>query len=497
MVGCKKCSSNLRFDISIQKLRCNFCKAFYELDDAKEIWMLEENEKKTEEEKKECMEVYVFRCQFCGGLWYGDRQDMGGGFCRYCGISAGAEERMVTIPRPKRVILFQKSKNDSKRILQGMLRKVLYLPDEYRDKEHVESMKPIYVPYRVVPKEEAAADGKDGGNNGGFGSLAHAESAMFQDEICDAVGNFSAGEGIDFEPVYMTDFYLDVDVPVSEDRAVTELLPEGKKQIRKGEDNILCPVWFLSYGDGERAAYAAINGQTGKIKANLPVDFNKFLCLSILALFPFYYLLKNITFLAQSFFVLTLSGMGAVFGVYLLCLQAKKILLREGVEAEAGVQRKKQGERSVKKKEEAPQGRAPFKWRRRGIFGGMLLWGGAGVFMEFFLPEIAGVSLAVFFLLLWCLQCYFRKKFVQSKRALQRAGISLRGARSGGICLPALLAGAAVFLFHPMVDAWYYGVGLVLLGGAIFEFLAYMRNYNFLVTKKIVPQGQKGGGSRG
>jgi hypothetical protein len=37
------------------------------------------------------------------------------------------------------------------------------------------------------------------------------------------------------------------------------------------------PVWFLSYRNGDRVAYAAVNGQTGKVVADLPIDVKKYL----------------------------------------------------------------------------------------------------------------------------------------------------------------------------------------------------------------------------
>ena len=38
----------------------------------------------------------------------------------------------------------------------------------------------------------------------------------------------------------------------------------------------LLPVWFLSYKNGDRVAYAAINGQTGRVSADIPIDKTRF-----------------------------------------------------------------------------------------------------------------------------------------------------------------------------------------------------------------------------
>ena len=39
----------------------------------------------------------------------------------------------------------------------------------------------------------------------------------------------------------------------------------------------LFPVWLLSYKNGKRIAYAAVNGSTGKVAADIPLDIGKFL----------------------------------------------------------------------------------------------------------------------------------------------------------------------------------------------------------------------------
>ena len=40
------------------------------------------------------------------------------------------------------------------------------------------------------------------------------------------------------------------------------------------------PVWFMSYRNGDRVTYASVNGQTGKVAADLPIDPKKYLLFS-------------------------------------------------------------------------------------------------------------------------------------------------------------------------------------------------------------------------
>lgn len=52
------------------------------------------------------------------------------------------------------------------------------------------------------------------------------------------------------------------------------------------------PVWFLSYRNGDRVAYATVNGQTGKVVADMPLDTRKYLLASLLLFLPIFLLLN-------------------------------------------------------------------------------------------------------------------------------------------------------------------------------------------------------------
>lgn len=54
-------------------------------------------------------------------------------------------------------------------------------------------------------------------------------------------------------------------------------------------DSAMFPVWFLSYRNGSRVSYATVNGQTGKIAADLPVDIRKYFLGSLILALPIFY----------------------------------------------------------------------------------------------------------------------------------------------------------------------------------------------------------------
>ena len=51
------------------------------------------------------------------------------------------------------------------------------------------------------------------------------------------------------------------------------------------------PVWFLSYRKKDRVAYATVNGQTGLVVADIPIDPKRYLLGSLLLAIPIFALL--------------------------------------------------------------------------------------------------------------------------------------------------------------------------------------------------------------
>ena len=74
------------------------------------------------------------------------------------------------------------------------------------------------------------------------------------------------------------------------------------------------PVWFLSYRNKDRVAYATVNGQTGKVVADLPISVGKFLLGSLIAAIPVYILLCLLTVLTPGM-TLTIVGVLAIIAI--------------------------------------------------------------------------------------------------------------------------------------------------------------------------------------
>ena len=90
----------------------------------------------------------------------------------------------------------------------------------------------------------------------------------------------------------------------------------------------LFPVWFLSHRTDNRVTYAVVNGQTGRVAADLPVDRKKFLLTSVLMAVPLFVLLC-FTVLMKPVPLLIASETFAAFSIMLLMNMVKKIAIRD------------------------------------------------------------------------------------------------------------------------------------------------------------------------
>lgn len=164
-----------------------------------------------------------------------------------------------------------------------------------------------------------------------------------------------------FTPSFLSGFYADTaDVPkntyeydaksIAEDASVdyikNSVIPDSKEAHRYNLDDsdsqiashldshieetdcAMFPVWFLSYRKKDRVAYATINGQTGKIAADLPVSIGKFITGSLLLTIPIF-LFLNIFFTFRPTTTLTLVAFIALISMILYGIELKEIKKRD------------------------------------------------------------------------------------------------------------------------------------------------------------------------
>lgn len=310
MIHCPGCGAGLRFDIASQMMACDACGGSY--DPALTNGSMNKEAKGTD-----YLETYVYLCPSCGGeLLTTDRTDAVG-FCPFCGGASMLYDRIHQLWQPEYIIPFQVTKEQCKENYVKAAKRSFFTSKKYRDPALIESFRGIYMPYwsyQTLQQGHFTLSGKktgffvntfyriDGETDVTLDGYAHDAARAFDDRISEDIAPYDPAGHKPFAPGYLSGFYADVgDVDahvyhaegaeavrrstagvMGKDRAVEHGGGIGK--IRVDEDTAqiptritasrrtLYPVWFMSYRNKDKLTYAAVNGQTGRVSADLPVS---------------------------------------------------------------------------------------------------------------------------------------------------------------------------------------------------------------------------------
>lgn len=330
MYLCKVCGGNIVFDIKTQQLVCPYC------GDTEDPYAREGDPK--EMAKQEEFEVNVFSCPYCGGEIM-SQDNEAASFCSFCGTSTTLNGRLSKEKRPKFIIPFKKTKDDCKAIYLKKLNSSPYAPNELKDERAIDSFRGIYMPYwsyhltqdspfSLVGTVKRKSGDKtvteyyevDGNVKGYYKGLSYDSSTSFEDDVSESIAPYYVKDMKYFTPSYLSGFYADMeDVPstvynqdvveITNEETIRRLKndPDFRKKGRsdmkissseniiptniKNADNVMYPVWFMSYQKGDRVAYSTINGQTGKFAMDIPIDMKKYLLYTTIASIPIFIVL--------------------------------------------------------------------------------------------------------------------------------------------------------------------------------------------------------------
>lgn len=345
MYTCKNCGNYLRFDIASQKMKCDSCNS--------EFSVPIESGKDMTADVDDYFETKVFTCKNCGGELMGDTNEAVV-FCSFCGASNMIEERYEKEKRPNSIIPFQVTKEECKKIYAEKIKKMPFVPKDLQDEKYINSFRAIYMPFGEYDGKSEdsikarAQNSRMAGNTEYIDTYAysanlsmncsgfpHDLSNSFEDDISEAIVPYDISKSVPFSTGYLAGFYGDTsDVePNQYNEDVKDFMKENGKDVieeeirkRRTIDSVesgikeqihpevignkigLYPIWFLSYKKGDRVAYAAINGQTGKITMDAPVSMSRWLKNVILFAIPLFFLFELLSFVAKPRIILGISS---------------------------------------------------------------------------------------------------------------------------------------------------------------------------------------------
>ena len=140
-------------------------------------------------------------------------------------------------------------------------------------------------------------------------------SSTFSDDLANAIYPYELEDCQPFTPSFLSGFYADAN------------------DIEK--DLVMLPVWFLAYRKKDRVAYAAVNGQTGKIAADLPIAIHKYLLSSFLWAIPIFLLLYFFWEMTPQMFLFVSAILSFICAV-ISNVQLSNIIIRENKQKDRG-----------------------------------------------------------------------------------------------------------------------------------------------------------------
>lgn len=544
MLACQNCGANVKFDIASQQMRCEYCNSLFDpySYDSKESDGIETKD----------FDATIFTCPQCGGEIL-STDDTAAGFCSFCGASTVLYSRIQKENRPNYIIPFKKTKDDCKQAYSELMKKAIFAPNELKDPKHIDSFRGIYMPYwtyYITHKGPFDFKGKTERRSGDYiitdhydlrgevdayyKGLSYDASSSFADNISETLAPYDVKGMKAFTPAYLSGFYADTaDVPsdlykseaesIAHTQTQSKILsspafnkyspenglvngPHGYSTKFEAIDYSMFPVWFMSFRNGDRVAYAAVNGQTGKVVVDLPVDKKKYLLGSLILALPIFILLC-LLFTPTPATVLTVTGILSLITMVIYSTQLGQISKKESNLDDRGMAYKKDpnsindtpGQTLAKnilnntdmpaKKVVNSTGRN-IVWIVFGVyflimFGSAIFSslssGASGNFVNVIIWLIISIATIVFAII----------GFVRSAKLDIKTGLV-------GLILTivTLAFSVGVALMNPVYDMWYYGASILLAISELVVLTNIITAYNRLSTRELPQFNHKGGDDR-
>ena len=328
---CPACGGTMEFDSKSQKMKCPYCDTELDVSQMEQA-AAEENPAQNSQSgndwqctsegewsENDGMNVYI--CQSCGGEILAD-ETTGASTCPYCGNRVVMKEKFSGDLKPDYIIPFKYDKKQAKEAYKKHLEKKQFLPKVFKDENHIDEIKGIYVPFWLYDMDanadmEFKAERIRNWSDGDYeyteinsykcyrsGSISVDRlpcdgSEKMDDTLMESVEPFDFKDAVPFKSAYMAGYMADrYDVDMSRMRKRAEeragkTIEENIRRNVAGYDTVipqrsnvnilnasysyaLYPVWILNTSwNGEKYTFA-MNGQTGKMVGNLPVDKKAF-----------------------------------------------------------------------------------------------------------------------------------------------------------------------------------------------------------------------------
>lgn len=318
---CPNCTATLKFNPINQKWDCEYCKSSFGLEN------LNVNDVKFERAKtKPLKDLDVYSCKNCGAKIMTDHNTTST-FCVYCKSTAIMKDRLIGELEPDKIIPFKKTREDAINAFKSVGIRKLLMPKEFSDTKNIDQIRGIYIPFWLFDIECSGNINSKctkvtnwssfnyiytktdyynviRGGESFFDNIPVDASKNFNDAVMNSIEPYNYKELKEFNYGYLSGFYAEKydlkDEEISHIAAhraqdtmknylrndiqgyATNIVSSTNisSKISKGE-YVLLPVWMLNIKYKDELRTFAMNGESGKMIGDIPIDKGKAVLLTI------------------------------------------------------------------------------------------------------------------------------------------------------------------------------------------------------------------------
>lgn len=324
---CPNCSGSLIYNPNIEKLTCEYCKSKFTKNEIDEYLksnpdkIFSQNEKSSinSEVSKET-KIKGYNCSNCAAEVITDDTTLTT-FCYYCHSPVVITDRVEGSFKPDKVIPFKYDKNEATNKFLNWVKKNRYVRKDFYSSSQLEKITGIYLPYwlikarynidfqgigyktsrKIVGNSEIISTNeyqivKSG--NVEIENIAEIGYSKIDRKFLESISPYNFEEIEDFKVFYLNGFFSETfdlskeEVESKVNNRITEYKRNLKNNIISSYDQIslskdfesdvekdweytLLPTWMMTYDYNNKKYIYAMNGQTGQIIGDLPIDTSK------------------------------------------------------------------------------------------------------------------------------------------------------------------------------------------------------------------------------
>lgn len=309
---CPNCLGQLEFNSKVQKMKCPFCDSEFEIDEIQG-----KADTNGEVEKDSATGMTIYKCQSCGGEIIADGTT-GASSCPYCDSPIVMVGQFADDLQPDLIIPFKLDKKAAKEALFKHFEGKKLLPRVFKDQNHVDEIKGLYVPMWLYDQRVFASANYDTEKERRWSDSDYdyvetkeyrveREGNMFFEHvpvnastkmdavIMESLEPFDYSQAVSFKQAYLAGYMADRydknsdDTKARADERTKNSAMDMLRSTVKGYDRVsltgsnahyaeekkqyvLYPIWLLNTSWRNQKYVFAMNGQTGKFVGNLPSD---------------------------------------------------------------------------------------------------------------------------------------------------------------------------------------------------------------------------------